>query len=466
MAGEERLGAPRLVSLSDALAPPLQGALLSDGFVGVLAPDEAPREVLARADDGPVWIELKPSRQMVGAAPAELALGEPLRARLAPGRCIALLALVHFVRQVLGSRDADTGEITAAFVFDDPNLHWPTYGHVHYGNLAAHAREHGYHAVIAMVPLDGWLAHPAVIRTFVEHPAELSICVHGNDHLGPELGRIADEPAGVALASRAIRRSEAFAARTGLPVDPVMVPPHEELSEVAARGLASAGYEAVCVSRPYPWIPDSDTFAAPPDRLPLSGWRSREILEGGLPVLLRAGFNAPLEDLVLRAYLGQPLILYGHHDLLAGGPEPLARAAAAINALGPVRWGSLATIARAGLRTRRRGELLEVEMLARRALLNVPAGVRELRIDHGELGPTSAVPALTSPARVAPGSRSGVSCAQVHGGGSVELEVAPPWSQFPGPQTRTPLPAMFRRLATEARDRLSVIGRRSRDSWT
>ena len=70
---------------------------------------------------------------LVASAPAELDPEEPLRARLAPGRCLALLALVHLIRGVLGERDADTGPLRAAFVFDDPNLHWPSYGHVHYG---------------------------------------------------------------------------------------------------------------------------------------------------------------------------------------------------------------------------------------------------------------------------------------------------------------------------------------------
>ena len=128
------------------------------------------------------------------------------------------------------------------------------------GDLAAHAGEHGYHAVIAMVPLDGWLAHPGVIRTFAEHPDRLSICIHGNDHLGPELGRVADEETGIALAARAIRRSRAFELRTGLPVDPVMVPPHEELSEHAAHGLMAAGYEARLRLPPIPLDPSERTL--------------------------------------------------------------------------------------------------------------------------------------------------------------------------------------------------------------
>ena len=78
------------------------------------------------------------------------------------------------------------------------------------------------------------------------------------------------------------------------------------------------------------------------------GWGRREIVAGGLPSLPRTGFNAPREDLVLRAFLGQPLIVYAHHDLLEHGLEVLSEAAATVDALGDVRWSSLADIARDG----------------------------------------------------------------------------------------------------------------------
>jgi hypothetical protein len=90
-----------------------------------------------------------------------------------------------------------------------------------------------------------------------------------------------------------------------------------------------------------PWL------ARPREAGPLAAWGPVDLVAGGLPVLLRGQFDHPREDLVLRAFLGQPLILYGHHDLLAHGPDTLAEAAAQIERLGQVRWCSLAAIARA-----------------------------------------------------------------------------------------------------------------------
>jgi hypothetical protein len=341
-----------------ALASPLRGAHLTDRYCGPLpARALAPGQLtLASVGGAPAWVAEGPNHahELLAAAPAELAEGESLRERLAPGRCLALLALVRFLQSLSAAQPSWALPPHAAFVLDDPNLHWPTYGHLRYEQLALHAREHGYHVAIAMAPLDGWFAHRGVVRLFREHAGQLSLCIHGNDHLGPELGRIGSDMQGLALARQALARAGAFQRRTGVPFERVMVPPHEQLSEPAARGLRAGGFAAVCVSRPYPWIaprsplPAAALGAGPPERGALAGWGARELVAGGLPLLLRTGFDAPREDLVLRAFLGQPLILYGHHDLLADGLDVLAEATAAIDALGAVRWCSLAAIARAG----------------------------------------------------------------------------------------------------------------------
>ena len=362
--GDERAqdGGDALVALSEiAHARPLRGAHLSDGWSMPL-PEEAraPEQlVLATIDGAPAWVLAgdrggSGPQQLVSVAPLELEDGESLRERLAPGRCLAMLALVSFLQDLTRDLRPAARAPMAAFVLDDPNLHWSSYGYLRYRELARHALEHGYHMVIAMTPLDGWFARRSAVQTFKEHPAQLSICVHGNDHLGPELGRIVTDRQGFVLARHALARAAAFERRTGIPYERVMVPPHEQLSEPAARGLRAGGFEGVCVSRPYPWIspdrpgPAAALGAGPPERGALTGWASREIVAGGLPSLPRTGFNAPPEDLVLRAFLGQPLILYAHHDLLEHGLDVLADATATINALGDVHWSSLARIARNG----------------------------------------------------------------------------------------------------------------------
>jgi hypothetical protein len=134
------------------------------------------------------------------------------------------------------------------------------------------------------------------------------------------------------------------------------------------------GIEATCISRPYPWLP------VQPAPTPLAGWRPAELVRGGMPVLPRYPLKAAREDLALTAMLGQPLILYGHHGELANGLDVLAQAAADIDSLGDVRWGPLSSIARASFATRSVEGLLLVRMHARRVIVDVPAGVRAVRV--------------------------------------------------------------------------------------
>ncbi len=351
---QEGMPRPLVLTADHALARPLRGALLSDDRAGALRsvrPDEA---VLGTLGGTPAWTRAQGTRhQRVACAPAELGAEEALRERLRPGRCLALLALAHFLADITAPLRAPPAQLRAAFVIDDPNLRRPRYGHLDYAELLHDARRHGYHLSVAMVPLDGRRANPRAVGLFHEGAAHLSLCVHGNDHDGPELGRPHTDDQALTLVAQAVRRTLAFERRTGLAVDRVMVPPHERLSEPVARALRACGFQAIATTRPYPWLADTHErswLERPADAGPLAAWGPIDVVAGGLPVLLRADFDRhPREDLVLRAFLGQPLILYGHHDLLAAGPGALAKAAAAIARLGDVRWCSLGAIAQTAI---------------------------------------------------------------------------------------------------------------------
>ncbi len=490
---EERAaaGAARPVALArvEALDRRLRGARLTERWAHgpVVAPEGA--LVLARGEEGPQWAVVASSasapagaagadalrraapgggarsrrafrgRDVLAPAPAELAPGEALRDRLVPGRSLALLALVHFLREIAAEHAYAPPPLQAAFIVDDPNLHWPRYGHLDYRALAAHAAEHRYHLAIAMVPLDGWLVHPGAARLFREHPEALSIVVHGNDHAGRELARPGSAAEGRALADAALRRVAAFERRAGVAVGRVMVPPHERIAEPAARGLLGAGFEAACMSRPYPWIaePGRPFLARPAEAGPLVGWRPADAVAGGLPVLLRNTFGHPREDLVLRAFLDQPLLLYGHHGDLAG-LDALAEAAAQVNRLGDVAWRPLPAIARAAADTRRAGATLHVRPWTRRVAVDVPAGVRRLVVEPpGELRapgvPEAYAIEIEPPPEPAPAPRR------------VAIALSPPPCADAGAApvragtAATPRRAwpVARRLAGEGRDRLAPV---------
>jgi hypothetical protein len=477
MEGEETSESTRrAVALADdmRLSRALRGAKLSEDHATALSPSAARdgEQALATLDGSPAWVaDSAARRHRVGSAPAELDTEEALRERLQPGRCLALLALSQFLRDLTERRRWQAPPPRAAFVIDDPNLHWPSYGHIRYTELLRNAAEHGYHVTIAMVPFDGWMAHPAVKRQFRQNAEQVSVCVHGNDHYGPELGAPRSPGASAALAEQALRRSASFQRRTGVRIDRVMVPPHERLCEPVAQALLGRGFEAVCTTRPYPWMAtsaDMPWLTRPTEAGPLAGWESTDVAAGGIPILLRADLaHHPREDLVLRAFLGQPLILYGHHDMLAGGPEALAQAASDIDAVGDVRWSSLTGIARAAIETRwntdasgANTEAMEIRMRARHVRIEVPDGARELLID------TSAL-ALQSDARVRlhTAEDSGATDYPIESitriplaaAGPIEIELAgtTPLPTTPSPPRR--LRPALRRLASEVRDRAQGV---------
>jgi hypothetical protein len=387
------------IALADdeQVARPLRGRTIADSAVSGELPPPHPAvgRVLASVDQRPVWWQVgerpvsggstapdgsptqgeRPGGLWYSTYPlAEPAEGETLREYLKAGRFMGLLPVVHFLGQVAGAEGWTLPPPRASFIVDDPNLHWPSYGHLDYRELVAHARRHGYHMGLATVPLDRWWVDRRAAALVRDNGAVLSLAMHGNDHLTHELGRLRSDGEAESAMAQALRRTAALERRAGVSVERVMVPPHSRCSEEAPRAMYRLGIEGVCLNRSYPW---RDEESAP---TPLGEWHPAELVAGGLPVLLRSPLVDPREDFAFRALLGQPLILYAHHWDFAEGLDILAQAALDVNALGEVRWGPLGSIVRGSFATRRVGETLFVRLHARRVALEVPAGVRELRV--------------------------------------------------------------------------------------
>jgi hypothetical protein len=415
---------------SPLLDPRLRGASLSDRRLlsGLYAEGAGDRPgpgatVLARWGEHPVWWA-EGRLRIAMLAPRELSESEALRERLCEDRALALLPLVEFLRGLSAEIAWTPPPPAASYIIDDPNLHWPTYGYIALPALARHAREHGYHAVLATVPLDACWAHSGALEAIAGSAGTISLAVHGNDHDGGELGRVDTTMAATAVAAQALRRVARFERRTGHAIERVMVPPHEACSAATVAALLRCGYEAISMTIPFPWlgVARADWLARPPHADALVGWRplDRGI---GLPTILRhplVGRSAA--ELRLRAYLDQPLVLYGHHDDLAAGLDLLAEAQAEIAAIAPgTAWRSLAAISRRAYETRLEGATLAVRPLANQLRVEVPAGVDALRFEPPPGPPSSPI----EPAEV------------------------------PSPPRR-PL-AVARRIAGESRDRLAPL---------
>jgi hypothetical protein len=337
-------------------------------------------EALATVDGRAVWWRGRNTEAQVSAFPVEeLEEGETLREHLCAGRFMGFVPLLHLLRDVCGERGFSEAPLQASFVIDDPNLHWPSYGFLKYGELVEHARRHRYHVGLAMVPLDGWLVNGRAASLVRVNPGLLSVLVHGNDHVARELGRLTTDNEAELTVGQALGRVARFERRSGVLVRRAMAPPHGACSEAALRAMFRLGFDAACISRPSPW---RDGLSA---ASPLVGWHPAELVAGGLPILPRHHLGGPREELVFRALLGQPLILYGHHSDFAQGLDVLALAADEINGLGDVIWAPLDEIAARNYKTRRDGDLLTVEVYSRRVLVDVPAGVTAVRVQTREL---------------------------------------------------------------------------------
>jgi hypothetical protein len=226
---------------------------------------------------------------------------------------------------------------------------------------------------MAMIPLDAARAHPAARELFARRPDRLSLVFHGNDHIKKELLAPADAGTALAMTAQAVRRIERFEARSGLRVDRVMMPPHGLCSQYVSRALAAVGFDALCAIHPLPWTEER------PASPPLAAWRPAEFV-GGCAVIPRIPLTSTIADIALRGFLDQPVVVYGHHEDVADGLEPLAEAAARVNRLGDVQWTSVGEIALGNQAHRLSGERLVVRPYSRRIRIVPPAGATRISV--------------------------------------------------------------------------------------
>jgi hypothetical protein len=455
----DRLSGGRVSIGRDPLVDPrLSGRDLMDGEAGgarPLRPSESAR-VLAATAAGPVWlVSAEPGRARhywASVAPAELAADEPLRARLQGGSFLGLLPVVELLRELAPDRPWSQPSPRACFIIDDPNLHARQYGHVDFPSLVTHAKRGGYHVAIASTPLDYGFVHPDMRVLFSEQPDQVSLAIHGNNHLRRELCSLPGEMAALALGAQALQRSERLERRTGLRVSRVMCPPHEECGQIMLGALFRLGFDAM-IREPTGQI---SRGGENPDGV-LAGWEPAQLL-AGLPVLPRYRRQGDDEDLVFRAYLNLPLVFAFHHWDLAGGPGALDAVADRVNRLGQPAWMSLADLCRTNVVAWRIGNTLVVRPYARRVSLKVDPEVErivvetptsdppvELRVSSGSAsrrGPAGSSFVFTGP--IAPEVEIEMGCPDVVPAGDV---AQPPRRLWP----------YVRRLLTESRDRLAPV---------
>ena len=356
-----------------SLDPCLRGRRMEDSDVVSFVPlaQETGDEIVGLMEGQPFWLRRGIGRTRTDLVALDLpamAEGYRLFDYFQPGRFVRLLPLLEFIRTRTAEVDLDHGFFRACFVFDDPNLIRPRFGCLSFRELASHARAHGYHASIAMVPMDAAKAGNEAVEIFRANSAQLSLLIHGNDHTHLELLRCCSDSERHALLAEALRRIEVLEQRHGLVVDRVMEPPHGVVARAMFPAMAALGFESALT-----------TFQHLLHFEPLEPWSRHlgmdisEVMPGGMATIPRIRMLPDWKTAV---------VLAGHHQDAAEGLEFLAELAQLVAGFGSVRWLSPSGIARSNFKVRRDGTRLWVKAYQRRVSVSIPDAVDQLIVER------------------------------------------------------------------------------------
>jgi hypothetical protein len=459
-------GVPVTFASSPAIPETLRGRTLfaiEPTFSAALQP-AASLDDGARVNGRPIW-KISTNRHgtsLIAATPPPLLPEERRLPEIFNGETFLHVLPVWLFFRGLAERNAwRPPPLRACMVVDDPNLHRSSYGSLDYRKILEFARSRPFHLAVAMVPLDGWWFSSSAARLFRENPGVFSLQVHGNNHLAGEMALPWSESERRSLVSQSLRRTAAFENKTKLRVDRVMVPPHGVCSREMIDSLWDAGYEGMNSIRWSLWK-HAPAATLPPDAF----LRPAAMLGRGLPVISRFRFKSPIcrNEIHVAALLGQPIIPYGHHPDFSQGMADVQAAVDEINALGPVQWLSMRKILETNFEQRTIRDTLQIRLYSRRVQGAMPTGAARLQVEFSDsfaegdsalgiswgTGEAShrSVGRPGEPISLPSGCRFQVCLAA----GSPPEAAAPPFPLHPM--------VLARRLASEARDRLSPLAKR------
>lgn len=297
-------------------------------------------------------------------------LGDQLRKYFCNANFLELLPLMAFVRTALGSNGWRRPEPRAAFMIDDPNLRRHRYGWVDYRALSEAGREHNFHTIIAMSPIDARKTSAGVAQLFRDG-LELSIVAHGVNHVRHEFDQDVMPARARSILSGGLATMDAHEQRYRVACPPVMTFPYARCSSIWLAAMRDVGMTAAINGPNLPFAVDLDVVPnvdvvrnAAYDMLPA------EMSHRGFPVISRYFANRSLGNLLFDSWLGKPLILYLHGQDLRAGLEPLRQLAEFINTQIGARWCGAGDIVASNYQIRDQGMGKAVRMFSNR--ISVP----------------------------------------------------------------------------------------------
>jgi len=219
--------------------------------------------------------------------------------------------------------------------------------------------------------------------------------------------------------------------------------------------LVDAGFEALCTTPG--WWADW-----PEDQATIAGIAAADVSPAGLPVFARHGLphRFAWTDALISAYLGQPVVFYGHPEDLSDGYDLLERAASWLRSTGSINWLALEGVARTNVITHfdQPSATLRVNVINRRCSVMAPEGARGIRVEGpGSADSVRCVSLAGAVSGVHPTNIGWQSdeCFRCEGGHPVEVIVGDTYADHPRRRPASaPFRAYARRAAVETRDRL------------
>ena len=373
---------------SDVIHRAFRGASLTDTSLNECASVPQSPEILAEVEGRAVWSVEAASgctAHHAGIALPNFEKNDFFHAHFRNNQWFAMVPLLHFLRELLGAEGWKTAEPRATFIIDDPNFHHRSYGYVDFALLIKHAKTHNYHATVATVPLDTWYFNRKVAALFQAHPQQVSVMIHGVNHLANELARDYSGDEALSLLANGLRRIAAFEARSGLKVDRIMAAPHGAFKESIVEPMLRLGFEAGCVS-----IGSLARWNAGKEWAPYLGIPMTQALgDEAFPVFHRIGTNET--DIRLSAFLGHPVVIATHHHDYVNHFARIEFLARIVNEVAAPRWMSIKDISRSNYLSSTVNEVLYVTPYTRRMKVPLPPHTKTIQLMDSPFFPEATI---------------------------------------------------------------------------
>jgi len=281
-----------------------------------------------------------------------------------------------FLRHAAGEHGWHTAGSFANFTIDDPWLTQP-FGFLDYRALLAEMDSCNFHTTIAFIPWNFDRSEPEVVDLFKAHRNRFSLCFHGNNHKRQEFADYRRVPIKTHIDNirQAVARMSRLQDFTGLVCDHIMVFPHEIAPEPTLAILKECNFLATANSNNVPLHapgPTDDAFYLRPVTTRFANFASMLRYSAELPM--------PQLELAVNAFLGNPLLFYGHERMFSSGLDAFNPIAELVNRIEPsTQWTNLGNIAEHQFLLRKRYDSdYDIWIFSRSTILTNPhnTGVR------------------------------------------------------------------------------------------